>query len=190
MRPCASPLTDARVLDWWSGELTAPEARLVERHLLSCGACSARAELAGAVAHGIRGLVRKGLLPVVVDPMVLERLRGEGRRIREYRVAPGGTVQCTVAPEDDVVLSRLAVDLEGVTRVDLVRRAGDRPEQRFADLPFDAASGELIFAPPIDLLRAMPALVERMLLVAVEPSGERLLGEYTFDHSPWPGGRP
>ena len=140
MSPCSSPLTDAQVLAWWSGELAAPDARVVERHLLSCGSCSARAELAGALAEGIRGLVREGRLPVVVDPIVLERLRGEGRRIREYRVAPGGSVQCTVAPEDDVVLSRLAVDLESVTRVDLVRRSGDGPEQRLADLPFDAAS--------------------------------------------------
>ena len=77
-----------------------------------------------------------------------------------------------------------------MTRVDLVRRSGDGPERRLADLPFDAASGEVIFAPSIEVLRAMPALVHRMRLIAVEPSGERLLGEYTFDHTPWPGGRP
>ena len=42
-------------------------------------------------------------------------------------------------------------------------------------------------SPPVDMLRAMPASVERMRLIAVEPQGERLLGEYTFDHTPWPG---
>jgi len=129
--------------------------------------------------------VREGRLPAVLAPIVVERLQRDGRRIREYRVAPGGGVQCTVAPEDDVVLARLAVDLEGVTRVDLVTRVGDDPEQRYPDLPFDAAGGELIVAPPIDVIRARPAHVERMRLVAVEPQGERLLGEYTFNHSPW-----
>jgi Putative zinc-finger len=182
---CRSPLADDLVLDWWTGELGAAEARRVERHLVSCGPCSARAELLPAVAEGVRGLVREGRLSAVLSRIVVERLQLEGRRIREYRVAPGGGVQCSVEPEDDVVLARLAVDFEGVTRVDLVTRVGDDPEQRYRDLPFDPAAGELILAPPTDLLRARPASVERMRLVAVEPQGERLLGEYTFNHSPW-----
>ena len=187
MSSCSTPLADDLVLDWWIGELGSAEARRVERHLLSCGSCSARAELLPAVAEGVRGLVREGRLPAVLSAIVVERLQLEGRRIREYRVAPGGGVQCTVGPEDDVVLARLSARFEGVTRVDLVSRVDDGPEQRDADLPFDPAAGELIVAPPTDVLRARPASVERMRLVSVEPQGERLLGEYTFDHSPWPG---
>jgi len=184
---CSTPLADGLVLDWWTGEQGAAEARRVERHLLSCGSCAARAQGLAAVSEGVRALVREGRLPAALSPSVVERLRGEGRRIREYRVAPGGGVQCTVGPDDDVVLARLAADFAGVTRVDLVRRVEDGAEQRLADLPFDPASGELIFSPPVDMLRAMPASVERMRLIAVEPQGERLLGEYTFDHTPWPG---
>jgi anti-sigma factor RsiW len=90
--PCPSPLADAEVLDWWTGELPAAEARRVERHLLSCASCSARAQLLPAVAEGVRALVREGRLPSVLAPIVVERLRREGRRIREYRVAPGGGV--------------------------------------------------------------------------------------------------
>lgn len=185
MTPCASPLAGDLVLDWWTGELGAAEARRVERHLVSCSACSARAELVPAVAEGVRGLVREGRLPAVLAPIVVERLQLEGRRIREYRVAPGGGVQCSVGPDDDVVLARLSARFEGVTRVDLVSRVDDGPDERYPDLPFDPAAGELILAPPTDLLRARPASVERMRLVAVEPQGERLLGEYTFNHSPW-----
>jgi hypothetical protein len=184
---CGVPLTDELVLDWWTGELGAAEVRRVERHLLSCGSCSARAELLPAVAEGVRALVREGRLPAVLSPIVVERLRRDGRRIREYRVTPGGGVQCTVGPDDDVVLARLSARLEGVTRVDLVRRAGELSEERYADLPFEPAATELVFAPPMDELRAMPASVERMRLVSVEPQGERLLGEYTFNHSPWSG---
>jgi hypothetical protein len=187
VRPCREPLPDETLLDWWSGELEPAEARRVERHLLACGSCSGRAGSLAAVADGVRALVREGRLAAVVSPVVVERLRREGRRIREYRVAPGGGVQCTVGPDDDVVLARLGADFAGVTRVDLVRRSGDAPEERYDDLPFDAAAPELIFAPPTDVLRAMPAVVERMRLVAVEPGGERLLGEYVFDHTPWPG---
>jgi hypothetical protein len=184
---CPSPLSDETLFDWWSGELGPAEARRVERHLLSCGSCSGRGQLLAAVAQGVRGLVREGRLPAVVSPIVVERLRQEGRKIREYRVAPGGGVQCTVGPDDEVVLARLGADFAGVTRIDLVRRTGDAPEERYSDLPFDAAAPELIFAPPTDVLRSMPAVVERMRLYAVEPGGDRLLGEYTFDHTPWPG---
>jgi len=183
---CPSPLADDLVLDWWTGDLGAAEARRVERHLLSCGACSARAELLPALAEGVRTLVREGRLPSVLSPTVVERLQRDGRRIREYRVAPGGGVQCTVGPDDDVVLARLSARFGGVTRVDLVRQSGNAPEERYTDLPFDAAATELIFAPPMDMLRAMPASVEIMRLLSVEPQGERLLGEYTFNHSPWP----
>jgi Putative zinc-finger len=184
---CSTSLADDLVLGWWIGELGDAEARRVEGHLFSCGSCAARAHLLPAVAEGVRGLVREGRLPAVLSPIVVERLQLEGRRIREYRVAPGGGVQCTVGPDDDVVIARLAADFAGVTRVDLVRRVHDGAEQRVVDLPFDPAAAELIFAPPTDMLRAMPASVERMRLVSVEPQGERLLGEYTFDHSPWPG---
>jgi hypothetical protein len=120
-------------------------------------------------------------------PAVVERLHLEGRKIREYRVPPGGAVQCTVGPEDDVVLARLVADLRDVARLDLVSRVDDGPEERLTDLPFDAATGEVLLSPPADVLRARPSHVERFRLVAVGPLGERLLGEYTFDHRPWPG---
>lgn len=184
---CARPVADDVLLDWWAGELAPPERRRLEKHLLSCDVCSERAHAVSALAGGVRELVREGRVPLVVLPAVLERLHREGRKIREYRVAPGGGVHCTVGPEDDVVLSRLVVDLREVSRLDLVARVDEGPEGRLADLPFDPAAGEVMFAPPADLLRAQPAHVQRLRLLAVEPQGERLLGEYTFDHRPWPG---
>lgn len=186
-QPCPRPVSDEALLDWWAGELPAAGRPGLERHLFSCPACSRRAEALAAIAGGVRGLVRAGELPAVLLPGAERRLLREGRRVREYRVPPGGSVQCTVGPDDDVVLARLGADLQGVTRLDLVARVDDGPEQRLADVPFDPAAGELVFAPSADELRARPAHVERLRLVAVGPRGERLLGEYTFDHTPWPG---
>jgi hypothetical protein len=184
---CATPLRDEVLLAWWAGELAAPEQDQLEEHLLSCDECAGRGQALSAVAEGVRGLVRKGEVPTAVLPAVVERLRSEARHIREYRVRPGGGVQCTVSPEDDVVLARLTADLGGVSRLDLVIRVDDGPEERLPDLPFDADAGELIFAPSADALRALPAHVQRMRLLAVDPQGERVLGEYTFHHTPWPG---
>jgi hypothetical protein len=185
--PCVRPIADADLLDWWTGDLANGERRRVEEHLLSCGSCSSRAEGLHELGEGIGLLVRAGALPLAVLPAVIERLRREGRRIREYRVSPGGGVRCTVGPEDDVVLTRLAADLRGVSRLDLVSRVDDGPEERLADVPFDAAAGEVVFAPPADVLRAQPAHVARFRLLAIGAEGERLLGEYTFNHRPWPG---
>jgi anti-sigma factor RsiW len=185
-RPCGQPLADEALLGWWSGELSGPPRGALERHLLSCDACSARAGTLVKIAAGVRALVREGELQGVVPPGVVERLRDEGLRIREYRVAPGAGVHCSVAPEDAVVLARLSVDLAGVTRLDLALRVDDGPEQRLTDLPFDASVAELVFAPSLSRLRAQPAHVERLRLLAVAADGERSLGEYTFDHTPWP----
>ena len=185
--PCRSPLSDETLLDWWADELLAPERARLEEHLLSCEACSVRAEAASRLVQGVRDLVRRGDLPAVVLPSVVELLRGEGRRIREYRVAPGRGVHCTVGPDDDLVLARLSADLQHVARLDLVSRLDEGPEHRLRDIPFDRSTGEVIFAPSADVLRSLPAHVQRLRLLAVGPEGDRLLGEYTFDHTPWPG---
>jgi len=182
---CARPIADDALLDWWAGELPSAEGRRVEEHVLSCGECSARAGAVHELAEGVRHLVREGGLSIAALPAVVERLHREGRRVREYRVAPGGAVQCTIGPEDDVVLARLVADLRDVSRLEF--RVNEGPEERLADLPFDPAADEVMFAPPADVLRAQPAHVETFRLLAVGPKGERLLGEYTFDHRPWPG---
>jgi hypothetical protein len=184
---CAAPLADEALLAWWAGELEGHDQEQLEQHLLSCDECSRRGHTLAGVAEGVRGLVRKGALWAALLPAVVERLRREGRRVREYRVRPGGGVQCTVSPEDDVVLARLTADLGGVSRLDLVIRVDDGPGLRISDLPFDPDAEELVLAPAVDTLRKMPAHVQRMRLLAVDPQGERPLGEYTFHHTPWPG---
>jgi hypothetical protein len=184
---CPTPLTDETLLAWWAGELATSEQDSLEEHLLSCDECARRGQALAAVAEGVRGLVRTGELPTVILPSVIDRLRAEGRQIREYRVPPGGGVQCTVSPDDDVVLARLGIRFDDVSRLDIVIRVDDGPEQRLPDVPFDPGGDELVFAPSADWLRGMPRHVQRLQLVAVEPQGERLLGEYIFDHTPWPG---
>lgn len=187
MSACTRPLADSDLLDWWTGDLAGRERRRVEQHLLSCGSCSSRAQGQRELAQAIGPVVREGAVPLAVLPAVVERLRREGRTIREYRVLPGGAVQCTVGPEDDVVLARLVADLRGISRLDLVARLDDGPEERFADVPFDAAAGEVLHSPPADVLRALPAHVARLRLLSIDAGGERLVGEYTFNHRPWPG---
>jgi len=190
MRGCAQPVSDQTLLDWWAGDLDGLSGRRVEEHLLGCASCSARLEVTSALGHGIREQTRTGGLFGIATPQVLDRLRREGRTVREYSVPAGGGVQCTVAPGDDVVVARLRIGpgeraAARGGRIDLRVSIDGAPEMRLPDIPQDSRADEFILMAPADELRAMPAHVQRMSLVAVAPEGERPLGEYTFNHSPW-----
>jgi hypothetical protein len=130
---------------------------------------------------GVRGAFADGRIGAVVTPAFVERLRARQLRVREYRVPCNGSVNCSVTPDDDILLSRLQAPLEGVERIDLLVAPADL---RIEDVPFDAAAGEVVVAPSIAHIRTLPAHCQVMRLVAVGADGERLLGKYTFNHSP------
>jgi len=186
---CLRPLSEPELLDWWADALDPARRRSVEEHLLGCGLCSARLATIAELDAGVREIVRTGQTPAVVTGDVVERLRREGRTVREYRVPAGGGVLCTVAPHDQVMVTRLSADLHGASRIDLVVRIDDAEVQRLPDIPFDPAAGELVVLFPIEEIRASPAHVQVVRLLAMNPGGESLLGEYTFDHAPWPDTR-
>ncbi len=181
--PCHAPLGYPELVAYWIGELDEAAQARVEEHLLGCGQCSDR--LAGLIALG--GAVRKafaqGAVRAFVTDAFVRRLIEQGMRLREYRVARNGSVNCTVAREDDYVVAHLEAPLEGVTRVDAISCIADAPAEVLRDIPFDAASGEVVTLPPMARLRAMPSHQQRVRLVAVDETGERVLGEYTFNHS-------
>jgi len=117
--------------------------------------------------------------------MTFESLRSG--RVREREHLPGGSVACTVTPEDDLLLTRLEADFNGVSRLDVVSNWEGGPEQRLEDVPVSPDARELIMAQAMPALRALGHTVLRVRLVAQEERGERLLGEYTLAHSPTRG---
>jgi hypothetical protein len=181
---CPEPLGTRMLVDYWFSDLALPEQDRVEEHLMRCDDCSRDlGELVG-IGEGVRRLTRQGAFQVVVSPSFLETAALRGLRLREYAVPPGGRVACTVTAEDDLVVSRLQGDFRGVTRVDLLTRTEGQPERRVEDVPVDPSAPELIVAQSIPVLRALGSCVTRMRLVAPGPGGDRLLGEYTFAHTP------
>ena len=181
---CERPLDLATLLDYWFGDAAPPEQDRVEEHLVECGACSGQLRSFVALGDAIRRVAREGAVQVIVTPAFLATAAREGRRTREYRVLPGGRVDCTVTPEDDLLVGRLQADFEGVSRLDVVSDWEGRPEERIEDVPVRPDAGELIVAQPMPALRALGPSVLRVRLLAHEETGERLLGEYTFAHSP------
>lgn len=181
---CAEPLDLPVLLDYWLGDLAPAEEERVEEHLLGCAACSERMGDLVALTDGVRSLANLGVVRAVVTSAFLERLIDEGLRVREYRLVPGGSVECTVTPSDDLVAARLAADLRGAQHIDLVKcDAEGREENRLKDIPVSASAREVVLLERIDRLRALPAGVHRVRLVAPDADGERLLAEYTFIHT-------
>lgn len=182
---CQSPLSWAQLLAYWLREMT-PEAEAdAETHYLSCACCSGRLEWLAALAAGCRALTRASGLSLVVDGAFVERLRAEGVRVREYRVPRQGAVDCTVTPTDEFVIARLEAPLAGVKQVDLVELdAQGQYGTRQVDIPFVAGADAVVLSTPIDWLRALPETRLRMRLLAIDEDRERVLGDYTFNHSP------
>jgi hypothetical protein len=187
MKPCAQPIGLERLVAYWLGELDERAAAPLEEHRMGCAHCGGRLVWLAACGAGVRAAVRGGAISLTITPAFLQAMKDRGLRVREYAVAPGGSVDCTITAEDDAVVSRLRAALAGVKRVDMVRTValGGVPERwREQDVAFDEATGEVLVAPAAALLRTFPAHTQRMQLFAVEEGGERLLGEYTFRHTP------
>lgn len=172
------------LVDYWLGDTDAQTTEAIDAHLLRCDACGAEFDAIVALARGVRDAFAQGRVASVVTPAFVARLRADGLRVREYHVPRGGSVVCSVAPDDDVLVSRIAAPLAGVERLDAVvsRSRGLLGEERLQDLPFDAAAGEVVLANALADVRRLPSHDVVVRLLAVDAGGERELGRYTFHH--------
>ena len=189
---CSNPIDAALLADYWLAALASSDEEAVEEHLLGCDRCGARLREVIALAEGVRSLAREGTLRMIVSDAFLQRAAEEGLRVREYAPPSGGGVQCTVTAEDDILIGRLAANLSGAKRIDLCV-CDERGVElgRLPDIPVNPAAGSVAFQESITFAKAAPTSKMIVRLVALdETGGERLLGEYTFNHTrslPGPG---
>jgi hypothetical protein len=182
---CSTPVDVAVLSDYWMDKLQGPEEESIEEHLMQCDSCGERLRGVIALAEGIRRLAQTGSLRMIVSEKLLTLAEENGRKVRQYTSQPGGSVQCTVTPEDDFLVGRLAADLSGVKRVDLsICDVAGMELLRLADIPVNAAAGSVVLQESITAAKAAPTNTMIMRLLSVEDSGdERPLGEYTFNHT-------
>lgn len=184
----------AVLADYWLAALPESEEAHVEEHLLGCDLCGAQLREAIALVEGVRSLARGGSLRMIVSDAFLKRAAEEGLRVREYAPPAGGSVACTVTAEDDLLIGRLAANLSGAGRVDL-RMCDEHGAERtrLEDIPIHRAAGKVLYQESMAFAKAAPSKTLVARLVAVDDAGaERLLGEYTFQHTrtlPGPGER-
>ena len=191
---CSHPIDAAFLADYWIGALAPPEEDDVEEHLFGCDECGTRLREVIALVDGVRGLAREGSLRMVVSDAFLKSVAEDGLRVREYAPPAGGSVDCTVTADDDILIGHLATNFRGVKRVDLCLCDENGIEQlRFPDIPLHPDAGSIAFQESITFAKAAPSYKAIVRLVAFDEGGaERLLSEYTFNHSrslPGPGAR-
>jgi hypothetical protein len=183
---CKAPIEFSALVEYWLGEIDDAATARIDEHLLGCGGCSERLADIVALAGGVRAAFREGSVRAFVTDEFVKRLTERGVRVREYRVPRNGSVNCTIAPEDEVAVGRLEAPLSGVSRLDVISyRSTDAAEEVFRDIPFNAAKGEVVMTTNIARLRAMPSHQRRVRLVAVDASGERVIGDYLFNYTPY-----
>jgi hypothetical protein len=177
------------LLDYWLHDSDDATTERVDEHLMQCEDCGRALDELVALGEGIRSALRAGAVSTVAPAAFVQHLAAQGLRVREYRVPPGGSVNCTVAPDDDVLVSRMEVPLAGVQRLDAVLEMSTEPGVRHElhDLPFDPRAGEVLHLYRMAHMKGLPDHTARLTLLAVEPGGRRELGRYTFHHRAWPG---
>jgi hypothetical protein len=187
---CAAPIRLEDLVAWERGELEAEASDGIEEHVFGCAECTRRLEGVTALAAGIREVVAAGGLPAAVTGELVDRAEARGLRLRTYRLAPGESVACTAGPDDDFVVVRFGVEVEAGESVDLVAQvadleAGGRDTRLTEDVPVDPATGEIVYLYPGEAIRALPRTLWSVTARVRGPEGERELGPYTLDHTPW-----
>ena len=189
---CTTPIDAATLADYWLAAIRDQEEEAVELHLLSCDQCGDRLREVIALAEGVRKLACAGSLRMIVSETFRKSVEEQGLRVRQYNLPAGGSVQCTVTAEDNVLFACLAANLSEAKRVDLCLCDPSGAEQlRLEDIPIDAGASAVVFQESMTFAKTLPTTQMIARLVAFDATGaERLLGEYTFNHTrslPGPG---
>ena len=104
---CAKPIEFEALVAYWLGELPAAAEAPIEEHIFGCAYCTRRLEDLAALALGVRAAVRNGAMQAVITQPFLDQMKRQGMRIREYCLAPGERVACTILADDDAVVGRM-----------------------------------------------------------------------------------
>jgi len=189
---CANSIDAAILGDYWLNALTGSDEAAIEEHLFECDICGERLREVIALMEGIRELAREGSLRMVVSDAFLKRASAQGLRVRQYSAPPGGSVECTVTADDDLLIGRLAANLSAATRVDLCIHDDTGAEKlRLPDIPIRSGASSVIYQESITFAKAAPTNKMIIRLVTFDEAGIELpLGEYTFNHTrslPGPG---
>jgi hypothetical protein len=174
--------SEQELLAYWLGELDEAQESRFDEHLLACASCSERLRTIVDLGAAIRGELLRGDFGFVLPAAFIRRIKEAGLSVREYNLEPGGSVNCTVTPDDDLVVAHLHAPLRDVRRLDLVIHDSTAGTLRASDVAFDPEVDSLTMVPSVAFLRTLDRAQQRVRLVAVDGVNERVIADYTFNH--------
>jgi hypothetical protein len=184
MTRSACPTSTQDLLAYWLGELDEAAETRIDEHLFACAACSDRLSTVVKLGAAIRSELLRGDFGFVLPAAFIRRLKDAGLRVREYNLEPGDSVNCTVTPNDDLVVAHMRAPLHDVRRLDLVIQDSVAGSLRANDVAFDPAADGVTMVPSVAFLRTLRNAQQRVRLVAVDGVEERVIADYTFNHYP------
>ena len=101
------------LLDYWLHDTDPATTDALDEHLMQCDECGQALDDLIALGDGVRAAFRAGAVSGVTSDAFLQRLVAQGLRVREYRLSHNGSVNCTVAPEDELLVAHLEAPLAG-----------------------------------------------------------------------------
>ena len=187
MNASSNHLSTDTLLDYWLDDSDAATTDAVDEHLIACAACGQSLDELIALGDGVRSAFRAGMVSGVATEAFVQRLAAQGLRVREYRLAHNGSVNCNVAPDDQLLVAHLALPLHGIERLSALTQFSTEPGvlHEMPDIPFDPQAAGVLYIAPLARVRALPAHTMQLTLLAEEPAGRREVARYTFHHRPW-----
>jgi hypothetical protein len=177
-------LSIGELSDYWTADVSPDDMERIEAHVFACSACTELLADMDRLRRSIGEVARTGGFQAFVTDSLLNQFARDGVRVRSYAMEAGGSVQCAVWDDDDVLVTRLRADFSGINAVDAVLRLDTGEEwSRATDIPIAGGSRELIMALPAELVRRAPEVAIRLTLRSSAASPDTApLAEYTFDH--------
>jgi hypothetical protein len=187
--PCTAPLALDELLAYHRGELEASHEEAVEAHYFGCEFCSERLAWLEQLGSGVAGALRRGLLDVAITRESVDRLERTGAVVRKYEVQAGQSVNCTIAPGEDMTVATLRAPLRPNVPVtlllDVLDRASGRQMQELHPAFQDQRTGEIIFSLGGEDLRAVGDVRFTISVRYGEGPDAETAGPFVMNHSRW-----
>jgi hypothetical protein len=177
---CEAPLSVDTLVDYFAGDLAAPDSERIDLHLLSCAGC---ADDASALAPLLTALRQH--IPYVISAAGLEALERRHLRIARSEVRAGARSLVPFPDGADLLVIKLAAPLSEVKHLDCELRTPDgQPLMAIPEAPFDAQEGSVQLACQRHFLEIFAAIPEfTVTLYRTGDDGPRVpIAEYTIHH--------
>ncbi len=186
---CEAPIPWADLLAYRRGELEPERETAVEEHYFQCPHCAELLRWLERLETATREAVQSGQLMLTISRDTVSQLRAAGAKLRLYELREGQSVNCTIAPEEQMVVLCLKAPLRAGEPLTIATDvhyldAGGMSQLRQPALA-DPKTGEIWSILPGELVRAQPKARFSIRVVYGEGEGNRFSGTFTMNHSPW-----